>query len=225
MANLHIFGDSYSVDWNKYFHRKGNPIGGQGEYYKRLKRKPLHFAEVIKKELKLNKIYYHAIGAADNYTILESIGKCINSIKDDDYVCIGWSDITRYRIITPPHIKNKGWLHIFIQGLTVPIRYTDDVSKAFYKQSVDRDCEFTIKEIGYWQKILMKSLPNNTIFWSPFDRNQKRYPYSILKEPFEVIADVTDIDDMHASEKGHEEIGKFLISVFKNNPYKSYEIF
>ena len=71
----------------------------------------------------------------------------------------------------------------------------------------------------------MKSLPNNTIFWSPFDRNQKRYPYSILKEPFEVIADVTDIDDMHASEKGHEEIGKFLISVFKNNPYKSYEIF
>ena len=221
MANLHIFGDSYSVDWNKYFHRKGNPIGGQGEYYKRLKRKPLHFAEVIKKELKLNNIYYHAIGAADNYTILESIGKYINSIKDDDYVCIGWSDITRYRVVG---IRPKEWLRIFVQGLSVPIKFSNDVPKPFYKQSVDRDCELTITEIGYWQKILMKSLPENTIFWSPFDNKQERYPYSIIETPFELIADVTDIDDMHASEKGHKQIGEFLISVFNNNPYKNYEI-
>ena len=70
----------------------------------------------------------------------------------------------------------------------------------------------------------MKSLPENTIFWSPFDNKQERYPYSIIETPFELIEDVTDIDDMHASEKGHKQIGEFLISVFNNNPYKNYEI-
>ena len=30
---------------------------------------------------------------------MESIGNHINKIKNDDYVCIGWPDISRYRII------------------------------------------------------------------------------------------------------------------------------
>ena len=233
MANLHIFGDSFSVDWAAYYNRRDSKDGlpGQNLYYRLLKRKPLHFAEIIQKEFKLNKIFYHAKSASDNYRVMESIGKRINSIKKDDYVCIGWSDITRYRII-----KDGFWVTIFANGHTAPPQYGDDLEKAFVTQSwnrdtgmrminkkvSDRDTKLTIKEIGNWQNILLKSLPENTIFWSPFDRDQNRYPYTIIPNQFETILDATDgvIDDGHASEKGHEEIGKYLVNIFKNNPYK-----
>ena len=234
MANLHIFGDSFSVDWQAYYSRRDSKDGlpGQNLYYRWVKRKPLHFAEIIQKEFKLNKIFYHAKSASDNYRVMESIGKRINSIKKDDYVCIGWSDITRYRIII-----GDVWVTIFANGFTAPPQFEKDIEKPFVEQTWRRDSgdiwpgksdlvgegtNLTIKEIANWQNILLKSLPKNTIFWSPFDRKQSRYPWTIIPDAFETIADATDgvIDDQHASEKGHEQIGEYLTNTFKNNPYK-----
>ena len=55
MANLHIFGDSFSVDWQAYYSRRDSKDGlpGQNLYYRWVKRKPLHFAEIIQKEFKI----------------------------------------------------------------------------------------------------------------------------------------------------------------------------
>ena len=83
MADLHIFGDSYSVDWEQV--KKKVPWTNQAKYYRWLGKTPEHFSNLIKDEFKLNKIHNYAIGGFDNYSILESLitapSKVLSAIK------------------------------------------------------------------------------------------------------------------------------------------------
>ena len=214
MADLHIFGDSYSVDWEQV--KKKVPWTNQAKYYRWLGKTPEHFSNLIKDEFKLNKIHNYAIGGFDNYSILETIGKFIHKIKKDDYVCIGWSDISRYRII---YNDKKQWVRLLSGNHTIPAKYKEDVPKEFLYQCVDRDCDLTLKEIGLWQNILKKSLPKNTIYWSPFRIESKSYATPNFN--FSKISDECDIDDAHMGSNGMLEVGEWLVELFKDNPFNN----
>lgn len=214
MADLHIFGDSYSVDWKQV--KEKVPWTNQAKYYRWLGKTPEHFSNLIKDEFKLNKIHNYAIGGFDNYSILETIGKFIHKIKKDDYVCIGWSDISRYRII---YNDKKQWVRLLSGNHTIPAKYKEVVPKEFLYQCVDRDCDLTLKEIGLWQNILKKSLPKNTIYWSPFRIESESYATPNFN--FSKISDECDIDDAHMGSNGMLEVGEWLVELFKDNPFNN----
>ena len=188
------------------------PWTNQAKYYRWLGKTPEHFSNLIKDEFKLNKIHNYAIGGFDNYSILETIGKFIHKIKKDDYVCIGWSDISRHRII-----YNNQWVKVLGGMHTVPARFKDDVPKEFLYQCLDRDCDLTLKEIGLWQNILKKSLPKNTIYCLHLELNQNYYS----KLQFFKISDECDIDDAHMGSNGMLEVGEWLVELFKDNPFNN----
>ena len=215
MADLHIFGDSYSVDWEQL---KLKPWTGQAKYYEWLGKTPEHFQNLIKNEFKINKIHNHAVGGFCNYSIMESIGNHINKIKSDDYVCIGWSDISRYRIVYTDN-NNDVWVRLLAGNHTVPSKYKEDVSKQFMYQSVDRDCDLTLVEVTAWQNILKKALPTNTIYWSPFGIKSNSYPTPSFD--FSKISDECDIDDAHMGSNGMLEVGEWLVKLFKDNPFNN----
>tara|TARA_B100000927_G_scaffold91413_1_gene73934 strand:- start:1157 stop:1840 length:684 start_codon:yes stop_codon:yes gene_type:complete len=213
MADLHIFGDSYSVDWD--IHSQKKPWTGQSKYYKWLGRTPEHFQNIIKKEFNLTTIHNYAIGGHDNYSILESIGRYIKKIQKDDFVCIGWSDISRHRMVYDNQwVKLLGGMH------TVPSRFKNDVPKEFLTQCLDRMSELTKNEVLAWMNILILVLPKNTIFWSPFGMEQEySVPWIIPNFVYPRISQECDIPDEHFGEVGHIKVGKWLVEHFKNNPY------
>ena len=71
------------------------------------------------------------IGGFCNYSIMETIGNHINKIKNDDYVCIGWSDISRYRIIYNDN-NNDVWVRLLAGNHTVPIKVQRRYIKTIY---------------------------------------------------------------------------------------------
>ena len=54
-------------------------------------------------------IINYSISGVDNYTILEQIGNKIDTINNDDFVIVGWSDITRYR-----EIEKDVWMSNYV---------------------------------------------------------------------------------------------------------------
>jgi len=218
MAKLHIFGDSYSVGWDRAHYEPRKEA-----YVEWLGRTPKHFGDIIKKEFNIDTIHNYSVGGYDNYSILESIGRNISTIKKNDYVCIGWSDISRYRIVwdnlTDIGTDPKRWLR-FTATMTVPNEYENIVPKEYHKQVVERDCNLTINEIESWQNILKTSLPKNTIYWSPFVRKEKNNPW--LSPPFyhKLIKDECDIEDWHFGEGGMIQVGEWLVDRIKSGGKK-----
>ena len=84
---------------------------------------------------------------------------------------------------------------------------------------MDRDCDLTLKEIGLWQNILKKSLPKNTIYWSPFRIESESYATPNFN--FSKISDECDIDDAHMGSNGMLEVGEWLVELFKDNPFNN----
>lgn len=230
MSNLWIFGDSFSEGVENFLNRKH----GQGQYVslflKKNKQLPTHFSDIIKREYFIKKVYNYAEGGFNNYSILESIGQQIQRIEVNDIVCIGWSEISRYRIpYSLPFSSKSKWANYIFDNGFFPSRKNkkdlkflnqefDSHSDFFNNLSLRRNDAIILKELTSWQNILKASLPKRTVFWSPFrnivvnkDLNKhvtfKTIPWTYS---IEVIADVTSIDDHHFSENGYITAGEFL---------------
>lgn len=207
MANLFIYGDSYSNDWSsaKRYRTERKEQGYYArEFEKENGREPTHFSDILKQKLGTNETFNFAGGGWCNYTIMEKICQTVHRIQPDDYVFIQWSDISRYRIV------NGGNWHI---------KYLMDADS---KQSVERVTDVTVREIENWSHLLKKFLPKKTFFWTPFHR-QPFYSIDYLliykhlgDSP--LIKDETNgnIEDEHWSDKGHSAVGEILYNAFIN---------
>ena len=227
-SNLFIFGDSFSNDWETVHNMKpvlqhdGNyRTLGQTKYSKQYQKQhnkyPIHFQDIIKSEFNCEHILNYSGGGYCNYSILDSIGKYIKLIKENDIVLIGWSSITRWRFIEP---NTKKWRILY------PNTKKEFYPAGFYEQILHRDTSLTMQEIRNWQYILLKSLPKNTLFWSPFVYDGDEHPYTPFEFPdgtkIESIFENTNgkIDDYHYSENGMKSIGDWLVKLIKDNPYR-----
>jgi len=203
--NLWIFGDSYSCEWNIV-------TGERHKEYVKDYKPILHISNIIKKELNCDNVYNGARSGNCNYSILQSICECIDKIKKDDIVIIGWSEITRWRSLS----FGEEWTVI---GVNFNRR-----TEAFRKESVNRDCKRVVNEINSWIKLLNLTLPNQTIHWTPFQKLKNSHPkLNIHTPPFHMkrINELSNNPDTHITEEGHVDISKWLISMI--NKTKEYE--
>ena len=221
MSKLYVFGDSYSVSWNDRLKEEPTTMMRiYAEYYQnKFNKVPQHFEKIIQNKFNLKEIVNCSAGGSDNYFILELIGRVIPSINSDDYVIIGWSDISRTRYINN---KSKLW-----NTVTPNSPWLEDYTpQSFQEQVVLRDSKLPMIEIGSWQNILLKGLPQNTIFWSPFRYNDNEHTYIPFKTPHDNnpknINEETngELEEYHYGNDGMEIIGEWMIDLFNNNPYR-----
>ena len=216
MNKLWVFGDSYSVSFNK-------PGGApwQIEYKSFKGRCPLVYGEMVASELKLKHINL-AIAGTDNYTILDSIIDVINTIAADDIIVIGWSNTLRYRIVN----KNNNFTTIRARTLEVDFRLNKKLSlfdlsdSTLTEIAVNRNHPIYINELNNYIKLINFSFPNHkVIHWSPFylDREGLNTTFPTTNE-YETIIEETNgvVNDAHFGENGHIEVAKNIINAINN---------
>jgi len=217
MSKLWIFGDSQSCAWDSIIH------GTHKEYVDKYNPQ-IHFSDILLEKLNIDEVTNLAVEGSCNYTILESVGNCIDDMNPNDYVVIGWSEITRWRCTS---LNKNNWT-IVAPNFTFPD--TENMEEVYRYESVERNSDIVIKELESWIRILNKSLPP-TLNWSgvplSFDlqssafmdeeknkHRNKRY----LKKPNFLIKRIdqeTDIKDKHISEKGHKDVGTWMVNMLK----------
>jgi len=240
MHKLWIFGDSYSAShkWCIHSYSDGDENISDPSQHKYIIKKylkenkiPKHFEDVLGEHfgLEVGRKYNYAVGGFDNYSILETIGKNIHKIKEDDYVVIGWTSLLRFRllndagnwsIVHPAGIDLIGGFddkpQSFLNTMTriMSLRYKN---KDGYEQGPKSKLH---KEIKSFANIVNKGLPKNTIHWTPFGDglDTKENLFWIPQMQINQIRNETngEIDDGHYSETGHIQIGKKMIEWFKN---------
>lgn len=223
MADLWIFGDSYSESNEMLYGKKTKQAKYVQQFYRTKGLYPIHFTDILNRKFKFNSIHNYAIGGISNYTILEIIGIHIDKIKPNDYVCIGWSYTLRDRIV----INNRWVDRLPSVDLEEHIKYRANIPspskffdiETFYKVIAERDSILPINEVIHWQNILKKSLPENTLFWSPFGKDMYNnfdidIPFYFLPKVPNLIREECNIEDKHYSSSGHEYVGECLYNAF-----------
>jgi len=226
--NLWIFGDSYSYKWELPAPYKDSGQHDYTKYFFELNGKfPTHFSDVLNKEYNFSQIHNLAVRGADNYTILEIVGKHINNIKPNDFVVVGWSEVSRYRLVWNER-KAFFWYRMYPN---TPDDEWKKINKSHPIHILNRDSSLPYKEIQNWQNILLKALPENTIFWTPFwsdSMMKKELPFlnvNHLRNNGELttINEETNGEqtDTHFGSNALESVGKWMITKFKDNIFRN----
>ena len=195
MNTVWIFGDSFSVDYDK------NPIGSFKEYIKLKGYSPKTYGKLISEHYNMDYKNYSR-GGWDNYSILESFCNNLYNIKDGDIVFLGWSNQSRFRIV--------------YEDIWVSINGSSDCYENISRNTMDeilvnRTHPYYKREIESWNKLIKYSLkphPNVKLIvweWSSYEYNGK----------FDTITNETksQICDFHWSEEGHKQFTEQMIPI------------
>jgi len=264
MHKLWIFGDSFSTSHKiaiRAYHehcetesRKKSWLSSpQNKYiankYLEEGKIPQHFEDIVANHfgLECGENYNKAGGGFSNYDILETIGKTLPNINEEDFVIIGWSDPSRFRLLN----SKSEWEHMHAAGVDLPLEFfngfkdmTDSFRIALQRltslrfindyNDVEKPFHKTIHELKSWVNLINKALPKNTIHWTPFGgayfSNRDITDYNLFHYPNPdnglvnlSIGDETQgkNPDGHYSETGHIKVGKEMCKWF-DNPKKLY---
>jgi len=198
MSNtLWSFGDSYTEgfvsDWaNDYIKWKGY--------------KPEGFSDLLSRDLSLYQKNL-AISGVSNYSIFESVCKNIDQINENDFVIIGWTSTSRFRLVD----ENDNWVNL-IPLIDENLPLFNIISKRTVEETIaNRGSIRFSQEIDSWIKIINKALPKTDIIhWTPFECQMKNCDFIKCTTIEEESG--SKINDRHYGEKGHRD----LFDVFKN---------
>jgi hypothetical protein len=175
MSNLWIFGDNDSAIFGKTKERRY-------KYYKEYRQGefPKTWSELLSKELGYV-LRNMAIGGVSNYDIFHMFCKCVEQIRKDDIVIIGWSYIQRFRLVDettnsfitirpnqfkPEHINNPTLLN------GIDINVVDSILS-------NRNNSEWLDEIYAWENIinlLSNHIGFKVIYWT-FDSTLNKSYY------------------------------------------------
>ena len=166
MPKIYFFGDSFT-DMNV------NTVPYRKQYDDYMGYKTIHFSDILSKKLNAE-IVNHGIGGVDNDTIFETIIDNINHIEPNDIVCVNWTTISRYRLITSDTEQPTYILPNTVRDLKPAIwnvnsGYLDIDTECLEKMLINRESYIFLNQILKWTKLLKKTFKDNkTLFWSPF---------------------------------------------------------
>jgi len=215
MNKLWVFGDSFSEPFSKT-----NGMQWRVDYINWKGYIPKCYGEMVSDKLKLRHINL-AIGGTDNYTILDSIVSVLNAINTTDIIIIGWSQTTRFRVVT----KTNNFQTIISNSLEsiIKSKKIELSDSTLVEMVVNRNTLLYIDELNNYIKLLNFAFPKNKIIhWSPFRQDEQGLltTHPSLKG-LEVVLKETNgmIDDRHFSENAHIELSEKFIDII--NCYQS----
>jgi hypothetical protein len=215
MNKLWVFGDSFSESFSKTY-----AMQWRVDYINWKGYIPKCYGEIVSDKLKLRHINL-AIAGADNYTILDSIVSVLNAINTTDIIIIGWSQTTRFRVVT----KTNNFKTIISNSLDsiIKSKKIELSDSTLVEMVVNRDTSLYIDELNNYIKLLNFAFPKNKIIhWSPFRQDEQGLltTHPSLKG-LEVVLKETNgiVDDCHFSENAHIELSEKFIDII--NSYQS----
>jgi hypothetical protein len=213
------FGDSYTESMK--------PVTGLSDYrekYTQYKgRIPKVFSDFFVEDYGYV-CHNSGIGGADNYTILDSIIKQLDQIKDDDIIIVGWSSPERTRLankygfftsIHPHWADHQKKSNCELIG--VSLNTVEEILVNRY----DSSCY--VNELNRIIKLLNNTFKNNIlIHWSPFNRNFKGMNVTPVSSNLQTIWQETEgeIRDNHYSENAHKVISEYFHKIINNEIIK-----
>ena len=211
MSKLWIIGDSFSAE---FFHPKEGPNSYKNLYSKYKGYTPKFFGQIISERLNID---YQILpeGPNDNSRMLELFIDNMDKMKDGDILSFGWTSTSRLSIVDC--INNK-WEIVNAGNMTGDFLHGIRVS-SLVDFAINRDHILYIKQLIKWMKLIDRSVPNVKVIHWTWTNN--------TYFPFERIVDDTEgiIDDIHWSEKGHEQFANWFLDVYnKKIENKCYEI-
>jgi hypothetical protein len=224
MNRLWVFGDNNSAIFGKTKERRF-------KYYKEYRNGqfPKTWSELLSKELNLE-LKNMAVSGQSNYDIFDMFCRCVEQIKKDDMVIIGWGYVERFRLVDeatngfvtirpnqfkPEHINNPALLN------GIDINVVDSILK-------NRKNTHWINEVYNWETIinlLSKYIGFKVIYWT-FDIELNK-PYYISTDDFRKdlikcgAEDITlesngKLIDNNFGEKGHLVQFEYFLKNIKN---------
>jgi hypothetical protein len=175
MNKLWIFGDNNSAIFGRTTERRF-------KYYKEYRNGifPKTWSELLSKELNLD-LKNMAVSGQSNYDIFDMVCKCIEQIKKDDVVIIGWGDVRRFRLVDDatnrfvtirPNQLIPEWINnpLFLNGINI------DVINSILQNRTNTEW---LNEIYNWEIIInlfSKLIGFKIIYWT-FDSTLNKSHY------------------------------------------------
>jgi len=193
MRTIWVFGDSFSVDFEKSYY-----IEGFRKYRDFKGYHPKSWGKLLSEKLECD--YKNcAHGGWDNYSILESFCNVIHEIKPNDIVFVGWAPEIRIRLMSEngrwkcfrPNMDEENWSGI----------KSDDIAKLLSNRlhlSTYSPKEGVLNEILSWENMIRFSMREMKLHLWKWNRIGHR-GYQTIKEESNGL-----IDDTHWSENGHK---------------------
>lgn len=224
MNKLWIFGDNNSAIFGKTKERRF-------KYYKEYRNGqfPKTWSELLSKELGFT-LRNMAIGGVSNYDIFDMFCKCVEQIKKDDLVVIGWSYIQSFRLVDENtnrfiSVRNNQLIVENINNPTFLNGISIDVVNSILNNRTNTEW---LCEVYNWETIinlLSKLIEFKIIYWT-FDTNLNKSYYAstnnfrqdLIKQGAEDITLETNgklIDD-NFGEKGHLFQFKYFLNHIQN---------
>lgn len=202
MKKLYVFGDSFT---------DANIISNNKSYLQWKGYTPDTFHQIISKELNLEVVNFSKSYGMDNYTIFQEICNNINQL-DNSIVVINWSEPIRFRMVDTSTQKWRTIIPESTMRLKRGLPYVNGVmDKTIDDIFINRENKLWITEINSWIDIINKALCNNiVIHWSWYNNTER-----------ETITEETNgiVNDFHYSEKGHQQLSKWILEKIKNGGY------
>jgi predicted transport protein len=206
MSNkLWVFGDSYSETFRRiqggiYLNWKKNYVDFKGY-------EPKVFSDIVAEELNLELVNTNLKGeSSDNATIFSRIINNIDNIKKGDVISVGWTTVTRYRVV---NFNSKSW-DIINPGHPI-IDYPNLSEQTFQEIGINRTHKLYFNELCEWVEVVNKLFKENKIIQWTWTMQHSMKHHTIIEE--------TDglLEDYHWSEKGHQDFAKWFLDCYNNN--------
>jgi hypothetical protein len=228
MKTLWTFGDSLTDSFlpptNSLRHWRNEYVEWKGYV-------PKVYGEHISNKLNLSLIN-KGIAGASNAQIFEEFCKVSHTIKNDDILIFGWTNIERFRLVT----KNNNCINIFANVrlkksnknfLDETIDELDSITKETIFQTLfNRSNDLYISELESWINLINTAFKNNKILHWTWDSRKVNGCVNIQFENFENITSETDnhINDNHWSELGHKDVSEHIIELLTDTFIKNKNI-
>jgi hypothetical protein len=200
MKKLYVIGDSFS---SKFYEPQEAPDSWKNKYIDYKGYEPKFFGEFITEELGID---YEILtkGPHDNFKMIECFIDNLDKFNDGDILSFGWTDPSRLRFVD---FSTNEWEVINAHNMTGDYLCGVSVS-TLIEWAANRQHKLYGDELIKWTKLINKSLPNVSIIHWTWGNN------SYL--PFDRIVDDTNgiINDLHWSERGHQQFANWFLDVY-----------
>jgi hypothetical protein len=204
MNKIWTFGDSFTEFFSEQYE-------WSREYIKWKGYKPKVYGEILSERLGL-KLINKGLGGSSNQRILGTICENLNKIQSGDVVVIGWSFVSRFRLVDETNV----WRDILLPENMIHPSVGDVSGESIVEILINRTHINYAKEVDYWIRLIDRALKDcHVVHWMFSDENVN-VPIIRLNETIDHETNGL-INDKHYNEKGHLIVAEKILDLINRN--------